>query len=91
MYAQPLKRARGSLHKASCSPICCKQTSKALVRLSGCAGSPELSLFACAVSTIFYLLSHLFSTGLESVTHYPVLAVVAGALSQLLMKTDEEL
>ena len=53
MHVQPLRRARGSFPNASCSPICCKQTSKALVRLSGCAGSPELSLFACAISTIF--------------------------------------
>ena len=28
--------------------------------------------------------------GLESVTHYPMLAVVAGTLSQLVMRTSEE-
>lgn len=32
----------------------------------------------------------LYITGLESVTHYPVLAVVAGTLSQLIMSTSEE-
>ena len=32
----------------------------------------------------------LYVLGLESVTHYPVLAVVAGTLSQLLLRTSDE-
>lgn len=43
-----------------------------------------------AKNGLYSNIASMYITGLESVTHYPVLAVVAGALSQLLMKTDEE-
>ena len=52
----------------------CVRTAKALVRLHGCAGSPEPSLVAYAISTIISWAGSFVGKSLESVNDQPLLA-----------------